>query len=124
MTKRAIVAGFLVAAFAFSAKADTWYDDNGVTVEGSGSATVAYRSESSGVWLDITVAEGTEATLTSLSTTTLSIQKLGAQSPISSLALVRLEARRGALTPNIQTGGRSRLRRARYASCTASPAWC
>ena len=67
----------VAVATVFSAKADTWYDDNGVTVEGSGSATVAYRSESSGVWLDITVAEGAEATLTSLSTTALSIQKLG-----------------------------------------------
>ena len=68
----------VAVATVFSAKADTWYDDNGVTVEGSGSATVAYRSESSGVWLDITVAEGDTATLTSLSTTALSIQKLGA----------------------------------------------
>ena len=80
MTKKKVVvaAGFLAVAFAFSAKADTWYNDNGVTVEGSGTASVAYRSETTGVWLDITVAEGAEATLTSLSTTALSIQKLGA----------------------------------------------
>ena len=79
MTKKKVVvaAGFLAVAFAFSAKADTWYDDNGVTVEGSGSATVTYRSESTGVWLDITVADGAEATLTSLTPTTVSIQKLG-----------------------------------------------
>ena len=75
---RLIGIGILAAAFALSATADTWYDDNGVTVEGTGSATVAYRSESSGVWLDITVAQGAEATLTSLTPTTLSIQKLGA----------------------------------------------
>ena len=48
MTKKKVVvaAGFLAVAFAFSAKADTWYNDNGVTVEGSGTASVAYRSES------------------------------------------------------------------------------
>ena len=108
-SKTMIVAGFLVAFFAFSAKADTWYDDNGVTVEGTGTASVAYRSESDGVWLDITVAEGDTATLTSLSTTALSIQKLGAgYLAISSATAVSFLVEEGTLRiPGDNWGGHS-----------------
>jgi len=81
--KALIAAVSMAAAFAFSAVADdVWsYEGNGVTVSGTGAASVTYRSESeTAAWLDITVAAGAEATLTSLansSSATLSIQKLG-----------------------------------------------
>ena len=83
MIKTLIAAVSVVAAFAFSAVADdVWsYEGNDVTVSGTGAASVTYRSESeTTAWLDITVAAGNEATLTSLansSSATLSIQKLG-----------------------------------------------
>ena len=82
--KTLIAAAALAAAFAFSAVADdVWYEGNGVTVSGTGAASVTYRSESeTSAWLDITVADDATATLTSLvntnsSSATLSIQKLG-----------------------------------------------
>ena len=80
--KTMIAAVSMAAAFAFSAVADdVWYEGNGVTVSGTGTASVTYRSESeTAAWLDITVAADAEATLTSLansSSVTLSIQKLG-----------------------------------------------
>ena len=81
-SRAAIAAGFMATAFAVSAvAADVWYEGNGVTISGTGAASVAYRSETTtNAWLDITVAEGVEATLTSLTpdpSVTLSIQKLG-----------------------------------------------
>ena len=82
--KTIIVSGILAAVFAVSVEADVWYDGNGVTVSGTGVASVAYRDETStNAWLDITVADGAEATLTSLTpdpSVTLSIQKLGSGS--------------------------------------------
>ncbi|MBR3221590.1 MAG: hypothetical protein IKF72_05090 [Kiritimatiellae bacterium] len=79
-TRLAVVS--MAAAFAFCAVADdVWYEGIDVTVSGIGVASVAYRSESeTSAWLDITVADGAEATLTSIansSSVTLSIQKLG-----------------------------------------------
>ena len=82
--KTLIAAVSVAAAFAFSAVADdVWYEGNNVTVSGTGTASVTYRSESeTTAWLDITVADGATATLTSLVNTsdpavTISIQKLG-----------------------------------------------
>ena len=80
--KTLIAAVAMVAAFAFSAVADdVWYEGNDITVSGTGAASVTYRSASeTSAWLDITVADGATATLTSLansSSATLSIQKLG-----------------------------------------------
>ena len=81
--KTLIAAVAMAAAFAFSAVADdVWYEGNGVTVSGAGVVpSVTYRSESeTTAWLDITVADGATAELTSLansSSATLSIQKLG-----------------------------------------------
>ena len=83
MTKknRLIGIGILAAVFAVSAKADVWYEGNGVTVNGTGSASVSYTSETeTSARLDITVADDSTATLTSLTSdpsVTLSIQKLG-----------------------------------------------
>ena len=84
-TRKTIIAsGILAAVFAISAEADVWYDGNGVTVSGIGEVSVTYRSETeTNAWLDITVAAGAEATLTSLTpdpSVTLSIQKLGSGS--------------------------------------------
>ena len=81
-TKTLIAAVVMAAAFAFSAVADdVWYEENGVTVSGTGAASVTFRSESeTSAWLDITVADDASATLTSMansSSATLSIQKLG-----------------------------------------------
>lgn len=81
-TRKTIIAsGILAAFFAVSAESDVWYDGNGVTVSGTGEASVAYRGETAtNAWLDITVADGAEATFTSLTpdpSVTLSIQKLG-----------------------------------------------
>ena len=81
-TKTLIAAVAMAATFALSVEADdVWYDVDGVTVSGTGTASVTYRSESeTSAWLDITVADGDEATLTSIannSSATLSIQKLG-----------------------------------------------
>ena len=83
MIKTMIAAVVLAAAFAFTAVADVWYEGNNVTVSGTGTASVTYRSESATTaWLDITVADGATASLTSLVNTsdpavTISIQKLG-----------------------------------------------
>ena len=84
MIKAMIAAVSMAAAFAFSAVADdVWYDADGITVSGTGTASVTYRSESeTTAWLDITVADGATASLTSLVNTsdpavTISIQKLG-----------------------------------------------
>ena len=80
--KTLIAAVAMAVAFAFSAVADdVWYEGNDITVSGTGSASVTYRSASeTSAWLDITVADGAEASLTSIansSSVTLSIQKLG-----------------------------------------------
>ena len=80
--KTLTAAAAMAAAFAFSAVADdVWYEENGVTVSGTGAASVTFRSESeTSAWLDITVADDASATLTSMansSSATLSIQKLG-----------------------------------------------
>ncbi|MBQ3290425.1 MAG: hypothetical protein IJH50_13570 [Kiritimatiellae bacterium] len=79
--KPLITAVAMAAAFAVSAKADTWYEGNGVVVSGIGAANVTYTSETeTSARLDITVAAGDEATLTALSpdpSVTLSISKLG-----------------------------------------------
>ena len=81
--KTRVAAAVIAAAFAFSAVADdVWYEGlDGVTVSGTGAASVAYRSESeTNAWLHITVEDGVEATLTSITpdpAVTLSIQKLG-----------------------------------------------
>ena len=80
--KTLTAAAAMAAAFAFSAVADdVWYEENGVTVSGTGAASVTYRSESeTSAWLDITVADDASASLTSIannSSVTLSIQKLG-----------------------------------------------
>ena len=78
-----VAAVVMAAAFAFSAVADVWYEGNNVTVSGTGTASVTYRSESeTTAWLDITVEDDATATLTSLVNTnnpavTISIQKLG-----------------------------------------------
>ena len=82
MIKTMIAAVAMAAAFAFSAvAADVWYEGNGVTVSGTGTASVTYRSESeTTAWLDITVADGATASLTAFtnnSSVVLSIQKLG-----------------------------------------------
>ena len=82
IVKTLMAAVSMAAAFAFSAVADdVWYEGNGVTVSGTGAASVAYRSESeTAAWLDITVADGAEASLTSIandSSVTFSIQKFG-----------------------------------------------
>ena len=101
--KKAVFAvGFLAAAFALSAKADTWYEGNGVVVSGTGTASVTYRSESeTSAWLDITVEEGATATLTSLTrpnSLTVSIQKLGAgKLAISSATAVSFLVEEGTL---------------------------
>ena len=77
--KRLMIAVMMTAAFA--AFADVWYDENGVVVSGIGAASVTYRSESeTNAWLDVSVAEGIEATLTALTpdpSVVLSIRKLG-----------------------------------------------
>ena len=80
--KTLIASVSMAAAFAaFAEEPSVWYDADGVTVSGTGVASVAYRSESeTAAWLDITVADGAEATLTALTpdpSVTLSIQKLG-----------------------------------------------
>ena len=51
--KTLIAAVAMAAAFAFSAVADdVWYEESGVTVSGTGAASVAYRSESeTSAWL-------------------------------------------------------------------------
>ena len=77
-----VAGGILAAIFAVSAEeSSVWYEGNGVTVSGVGEASVSYRSASeTSAWLDITVADGATAELTSLangSSATLSIQKLG-----------------------------------------------
>ena len=82
MIKTLIAAVSMAAAFAFSAVADdVWYEENGVTVSGTGAASVTFRSESeTSAWLDITVADDASASLTSIansSSATISIQKLG-----------------------------------------------
>ena len=82
MIKTLIAAVSVAAAFAFSAVADdVWYEGNGVTVSGTGAASVTFRSESeTSAWLDITVADDASATLTSIansSSATISVQKLG-----------------------------------------------
>ena len=68
MTKTMLAAAVMTAAFAFSAvAADPWYEGNNVAVSGTGTASVTYRSESATTaWLDIAVADGATATLTSL----------------------------------------------------------
>ena len=80
--KTLIAAAALAVAFTFSAVADdVWYEENGVTVSGTGAASVTFRSESeTSAWLDITVADDASASLTSIansSSATISIQKLG-----------------------------------------------
>ena len=64
-----------------AAESSVWYNGDGVVAFGVGEASVAYRSDTdTTAWLDITVADGAEATLTALtspSSVTLSIQKLG-----------------------------------------------
>ncbi len=84
MIKTMMAVAVMAAAFAFSAvAADVWYDGNNVTVSGTGTASVTYQSETeTTARLDITVADGATATLTSLVNTsdpavTISIQKLG-----------------------------------------------
>ena len=77
-----VAGGILAAIFAVSAEeSSVWYEGNGVTVSGVGEASVSYRSASeTSAWLDITVADGAEASLTALTpdpSVTLSIQKLG-----------------------------------------------
>ena len=78
MKKLIMMIGVAVAT-AISAMADTWYEGNGVTVSGTGAASVAYRSESeTSAWLDITVADDASASLTAFtnnSSVVLSIQK-------------------------------------------------
>ena len=79
MIKTLIAAVSVAAAFAFSAVADdVWYEGNGVTVSGTGAASVTFRSESeTSAWLDITVADDASATLTSIansSSATISVQ--------------------------------------------------
>ena len=112
-TMIAVVA--MVAAFAFSAVADdVWYEGlDGVTVSGVGAASVTYRSESeTAAWLDITVADGATATLTSLVNTsdpavTISIQKLGGgKLAISSATAVSFLVEEGTLRiPGDNWGG-------------------
>ena len=112
--KTLIAAVSMAAAFAFSAVADdVWYDADGVTVSGTGAASVTYRSDTeTTAWLDITVADGTNATLTALansSSVTLSIQKLGGGLlAIASPLAVSFTAEEGTLqVPNDCWGGHS-----------------
>ena len=112
--KTLTAAAALAAAFAFSAVADdVWYEGNGVTVSGTGAASVTFRSESeTSAWLDITVADDASATLTSMansSSATLSIQKLGGGSlKIASPLALSFTVEEGTLqVPGDNWGGHS-----------------